>query len=64
MSKYAQILQDLHTKTKRQLKLELSQVQNELYKNGAKSQIITQIRLNLIVEAELSQLRGMEVGYE
>ena len=52
MSKYTQIFEDLQGKTKKELKLQLSQVQNEVYKNSTKTQIITQIRLNIIVGCE------------
>lgn len=38
--------------TKRELKLQLSQVQNQVYRNSTKSEIITQIRLNFIAETE------------
>ena len=52
MSKPTQIFEDLQGKTKKELKLQLSQVQNEVYKNSTKTQIITQIRLNIIVGCE------------
>lgn len=52
MSKHTQIFEDLQGKTKKELKLQLSQVQNQVYKNGTKNQIITQIRLNIIVGSE------------
>lgn len=44
--------QQMNLLTKRELKLKLSQVQNEVYKNATKSEIITQIRLNIIVSRE------------
>jgi len=46
------IFEDLQGKTKKELKLQLSQVQNQVYRNGTKTQIITQIRLNIIVGTE------------
>lgn len=46
------LFDDLQGKTKKELKLQLSQVQNQVYKNGTKNQIITQIRLNIIVGSE------------
>ena len=52
MRKHTQIFEDLQGKTKKELKLQLSQVQNQVYKNGTKNQIITQIRLNIIVGSE------------
>ena len=52
MSKHTQTIEDLQGKTKKELKLQLSQVQNEVYKNSTKTQIITQIRLNIIVGCE------------
>jgi len=58
MSLHKKIFDDLQSKTKKELKLQLSQVQNEVYKNGTKSQIITQIRLNIIVGSEKIGNRG------
>ena len=52
MSIDTKIFEDLQGKTKKELKLQLSQVQNQVYKNGTKSEMITQIRLNIIVECE------------
>ena len=46
------IFNDLQGKTKKELRLQLSHVQNEVYKNSTKSQIIAQIRLNIIVGSE------------
>ena len=52
MSIHTKIFENLQGKTKKDLKLHLSQVQNEVYKNSTKSEMITQIRLNIIVECE------------
>ena len=52
------IFNDLQGKTKKELRLQLSQVQNEVHKNSTKSQIIAQIRLNIIVGSE--QIGGKE----
>jgi len=52
MSIHTKIFENLQGKTKKELKLQLSQVQNEVYKNSTKTQIITQIRLNIIVGSE------------
>lgn len=46
------IIQQMQRKTKEDLKSHLSQVQNEVYINATKSEMITQIRLNIIVECE------------
>ena len=46
------IFNDLQGKTKKELRLQLSQVQNEVHKNSTKSQIIAQIRLNIITGSE------------
>ena len=43
---------DLQGKTVKELKMQLSLVQKEAYRNSTKRQIITQIRLNTIVECE------------
>lgn len=43
---------DLQGMTKKDLKMQLSSVQKEVYRNSTKSQIITQIRLNFIVGSE------------
>ena len=43
---------DLQGKTKKELRLQLSNVQNQVHKNSTKSQIISQIRLNTIVGSE------------
>jgi hypothetical protein len=52
MSTHTKFFDDLQGKTKKELKLQLSQVQNEVHKNATKSEIITQIRLNIIVGRE------------
>jgi len=52
------LFENLQGKTKRELKLQLSQVQNQVYKNSTKSEIITQIRLNIIVGSEKIGLGG------
>lgn len=52
MSIHIITFQQMNLLTKRELKLKLSRVQNEVYKNSTKSQIITQIRLNIIVGTE------------
>lgn len=43
---------DLQGKTVKELKMQLPELQNEVYKRSTKAQIITQIRLNTIVECE------------
>ena len=58
MSLDTKIFEDLQAKTKKELKLQLSQVQNQVYKNSTKSEIITQIRLNIIVGSEKIGLGG------
>lgn len=58
MSIHTKIFEDLQGKTKKELKLQLSQVQNEVYKNSTKSEIITQIRLNIIVGGEQIEKGG------
>lgn len=60
MSIHAKIFEDLQGKTKKELKLQLSQVQNELHKNSTKMQIITQIRLNIIVGCEQPYKQGWQ----
>lgn len=52
MSILTKIIEHMQRKTKKDLKLHLSQVQNEIYMNATKSEMITQIRLNIIVECE------------
>ena len=52
------LFENLQGKTKKELKLQLSQVQNQVYKNSTKSEIITQIRLNIIVGSEKIGLGG------
>ena len=58
MSLDTKIFEDLQAKTKKELKLQLSQVQNQVYKNSTKSQIITQIRLNSILSTEQIEMEG------
>ena len=58
MNTHTKIFADLQGKTKKELKLQLSQVQNEVYKNSTKTQIITQIRLNIIVGCEQPYKQG------
>ncbi len=55
MSSRTKIFENLQGKTKKELKLQLSQVQNEVHRNSTKMQIITQIMLNFIVEIERSR---------
>ena len=65
MSLLQKIFEQMQYLTKRELRLKLSQIQNStLTATATKMQILTQIRLNLIVDAELSQLRRMEVENE
>lgn len=52
MNIHPSIFNNLQCKTKKQLRLQLSQVQNEVHRNATKSEIITQIRLNIIVGRE------------
>lgn len=52
MKTLVKIIQHMQRKTKEDLKSHLSQVQNEVYINATKSEMITQIRLNIIVECE------------
>ena len=54
MSIHIITFQQMNLLTKRELKLKLSQVQNEVHRNSTKMKIITQIRLNFIVEIERS----------
>jgi len=51
-STHTQIFLDMQGMTKKDLKMQLSSVQKEVYRNSTKSQIITQIRLNIIVGSE------------
>jgi hypothetical protein len=44
-----EVMQNL---TREELKMQLSQVQRKVYRNARKSEIITQIRLNIIVGSE------------
>lgn len=60
MSIHTKIFENLQGKTKKELKLHLSQVQNEVYKNSTKTQIITQIRLNVIVGCEQPYKQGWQ----
>lgn len=53
MSLLQKIFEEMQYLTKRELRLKLSQIQNDIIPLSAtKSQILTQIRLNLIVEYE------------
>lgn len=59
MSLLQKIFEEMQYLTKRELRLKLSQIQNDIIPLSAtKSQILTQIRLNLIVEYE----RAMGLG--
>lgn len=49
---------DLQGKTVKELKMQLSLVQKEVYRNSTKSQIIAQIRLNIIVGSEQIEKGG------
>ena len=60
MSLHTKIFENLQSKTKKELKLQLSQIQNEVHKNSTKSQIITQIRLNIIVGCEQPYKTGWQ----
>lgn len=42
----------LQGKTLKELKMQLPKLQNEVYKRSTKAQIITQIRLNIIIGSE------------
>ena len=54
------IFADLQGKTVKELKMQLPQLQNEVYKRSTKAQIITQIRLNIIVACEQPYKEGWQ----
>lgn len=65
MSLLQKIFEKMQHLTKRELRLKLSQIQNDILTSAAtKNQILTQIRLNLIVEYERAHVRRMGVENE
>lgn len=64
MSLLQKIFEQMQYLTKRELRLKLSQIQNDILTSATKNQILTQIRLNLIIESERAHIRRMEVENE
>lgn len=64
MSILQKIFEKMQHLTKRELRLKLSQIQNDILTSATKNQILTQIRLNLIIESERAHIRRMEVENE
>lgn len=64
MSLLQKIFEQMQYLTKRELRLKLSRIQNDILTSATKNQILTQIRLNLIIESERAHIRRMEVENE